>query len=122
MGNYSDYEELDFCFLIKHSVLLSFVKKKKKSKVKMALELEEFLKHPTEKELEKMSKNFLEVAARVDIELTAKEKCLKEGVGLIVKSGLADLGVFTTKPEKSAVSEGPIEQVNPQKCFSSFNL
>lgn len=71
----------------------------------MALELEEFLRHPTEKELEKMSKKLLEIAARFDIELTAKEKRLKEGVGLIVKSGLADLGVFTTKPEKPAVSE-----------------
>lgn len=66
-----------------------------------------------------MSKK-LEVAAHFDIELTAKEKSLKEGLGLIVKSGLADLGVFTTNPEKSALSEDPKEQVNPQKSFPSL--
>lgn len=42
---------------------------------------------------------------------------LKEGVGLIIKSGLADLGVFTTKPEKPAVLEDPKVQVNAQKSL-----
>ncbi len=83
--------------------------------------LQEFFENPTEERLDKMSKEELfEVAAHFDIGITAKEKHLKEGVGLIVKSALADLGVFTTRAEKPAVSgvQDPVELISPRSSPS----
>ncbi|XDV48156.1 hypothetical protein PO909_017622 [Leuciscus waleckii] len=69
--------------------------------------LDEFFEDPSEESFNKLSKKqLLEVAEKYNISLTTKDKNLKEGLGIVVKAALIDLGIFLSESEKSLSATG----------------